>query len=84
MPVPSMTDLFMQMGLDSDDKSIASFIQSHQLPADVRLIDAPYWSDSQRQFLVEQYKADAAWVIVVDQMNEFLHEDAVERQSKDL
>ncbi|MDO8907803.1 MAG: DUF2789 family protein [Pseudohongiella sp.] len=84
MPIPSMTELFMQMGLESDEKSIENFIQSHQLPADVKLADAPYWTDSQREFIIEQFKADAAWIIIVDQLNECLHEDAVKQQSKDL
>ena len=79
MPIPSMTDLFMQLGLESDEKSIDTFIQTHQLPADVQLRDAPYWTDSQRQFLVEQFKADAAWIIIVDQLNESLHEDSVQQ-----
>jgi len=39
--------------------------------------DAPYWNDAQRQFLSEQIKRDALWAIVVDQLNESLHADAV-------
>jgi hypothetical protein len=76
-----MTDLFMQLGLASDAESIANFIKQHQLPADVRLCDAPFWSESQRQFLLEQFKADASWIIIVDQLNESLHEYAVKQQS---
>lgn len=73
---PRMTNLFLQLGLDADEASIAQFIKTHQLPADVRLADAPYWNDAQRQFLAEQIKDDAAWAIVVDQLNESLHEEA--------
>lgn len=75
--VPRMTNLFLQLGLDASEQGIADFIRDHQLPADMSLADAPYWSDAQRQFLVEQVKADAAWAIVVDQLSESLHEDAV-------
>ncbi|HPU52768.1 MAG TPA: DUF2789 domain-containing protein [Aquabacterium sp.] len=79
--VVRMTNLFLQLGLESGDAAIAEFISSHQLPADVSLVDAPYWNESQRQFLSDQIKADAPWSIVVDQLNESLHEDAVKRQS---
>ena len=79
--VVRMSNLFLQLGLESGDAAIAEFISSHQLPADVSLVDAPYWNESQRQFLSDQIKADAPWSIVVDQLNESLHEDAVKRQS---
>lgn len=74
---PRMTNLFLQLGLDASEAAIAQFIKQHQLPADVGITEAPYWNDAQRQFLAEQIKADAAWAIVVDQLNESLHEDAV-------
>lgn len=77
-----MTNLFLQLGLDASEQGIANFIQNHQLPADVRLLDAPYWNEAQRQFLEEQLKADAPWALIVDQLNESLHEDAVLAQSR--
>lgn len=78
---PRMSNLFLQLGLDAGDQPIADFIRAHQLPADVRIVDAPYWSEAQRQFIAEQLKADAGWTLVVDQLNESLHEDAVKRQT---
>lgn len=78
---PRMTNLFLQLGLDASEKGIADFIKTHQLPADVLLIDAPYWDDGQRQFLNEQLQADAPWALIVDQLNEALHEDAVRAQN---
>ena len=80
--LPRMTNLFLQLGLDSSAHAIAGFIQSHQLGADTAIADAPYWNDAQRQFLAEQIKADAAWSTVVDQLNEALHEDAVRQQAQ--
>ncbi|MBJ9974136.1 DUF2789 domain-containing protein [Pseudomonas sp. S75] len=77
-PVPRMTNLFLQLGLPADEASIAQFIGTHQLPSGVEFTEAPYWSDAQRQFLSEQIKADATWAIVVDQLNESLHEEAVQ------
>ncbi|WP_225781484.1 DUF2789 domain-containing protein [Xenophilus sp. Marseille-Q4582] len=78
---PRMSNLFLQLGLDAGDAAIADFIRTHQLPAEVHIAEAPYWNDAQRQFLAEQIKADAAWAIVVDQLNESLHEDAVKKQT---
>lgn len=78
---PRMRNLFLQLGLDADDQSIAEFIGRHQLAAGTHIADAPYWNDGQRQFISEQLRADAAWAMVVDQLNESLHEDAVQRQT---
>jgi len=78
---PTMTNLFLQLGLDASVQGIAQFIQGHQLPTEVALGDAPYWTDAQRQFLMEQLKADAAWAVIVDQLNESLHADAVHRST---
>ena len=72
-----MTNLFRQLGLDADDDAIAEFIQTHQLAADARMTEAPFWTDAQRQFLFEALMADAAWAITVDQLSESLHKDAV-------
>lgn len=80
---PRMTNLFRQLGMDSDPESISRFIGAHQLPAGVRLEDADFWTDAQRQFLAEQIKADAAWAIVVDQLSESLHEDSVQARIDD-
>ncbi|SFD96721.1 DUF2789 domain-containing protein [Paracidovorax konjaci] len=77
---PTMTNLFLQLGLDESPEAIAEFIRTHQLANEVRVADAPFWSDAQRQFLAEQLKADAPWAMVVDQFNEALHaEDVRER-----
>lgn len=74
---PRMTNLFLQLGLDADEASIAQFIKENQLPTHIHIADAPYWTDAQRQFIKEQLAADASWAIIVDQLNESLHEDAV-------
>ena len=49
--IPRMTNLFLQLGLDASEAAIADFIQRHQLPADVAITDAPFWSEAQRQLL---------------------------------
>jgi hypothetical protein len=77
---PRMTNLFLQLGLEASEQAIADFIVANQLAADVHIADAPFWNEAQRQFLCEQIKADAAWSLVVDQLNESLHEDAVRQR----
>lgn len=72
-----MTTLFEQLGLDASKDGIATFILKHQLPADVTVAEAPFWNDGQRQFLSEQLKSDADWAIIVDELNEALHADAM-------
>ena len=77
----SMTNLFLQLGLPAGKDEIAAFLRAHQLPEDVRVSEAPFWNDGQRQFLSEQLGADARWTTIIDQLNESLHEDAVKRQT---
>jgi hypothetical protein len=72
-----MTNLFLQLGLPAGKDEIAAFIRDHQLPEDVRVSEAPFWNTAQRQFLGEEWGEDADWAIVVDELNEALHFDAV-------
>lgn len=71
-----MSNLFAQLGLDNSDTAIATFIKQNQLPLEVSLLKADIWNDAQRQFLAEHTKLDDCWAIVVDQLNESLHEIA--------
>lgn len=73
---PRMTHLFQQLGLDASAEGIETFIHEHQLHKDLTLLDAPYWSEAQRQFLSEKIASDGEWAIVVDQLNESLHENS--------
>lgn len=73
----SMTNLFLQLGLPAEKNEIADFIRDHQLAEDVRVSEAPFWNDGQRQFLREQLVVDADWAIIVDELSEALHADAV-------
>jgi hypothetical protein len=73
----SMTNLFLQLGLDADNDAIAEFIQTHQLPNGTDIFAAPFWNDGQRQFLHEQLKADAPWALIVDHLNEALKADSL-------
>lgn len=76
---PRMTHLFEQLGLDASEEAIQQFIETHQLNAETNIADADFWTDAQRQFIVEKIQSDGSWAIVVDQLNESLHEDSVNR-----
>lgn len=76
-----MTTLFEQLGLPADKDSIARFILDHQLEDNGPLYHAPIWNEAQRQFLREALKQDGEWAIVVDALNESLHEDAVKARN---
>ncbi len=75
-PEYNMNKLFAQLGLDSSDDAINSFIEKNQLAKEEELIKSDIWSDSQRMFLQEEWRKDAAWVEVIDELNVSLHPDA--------
>ena len=76
---PRMTHLFEQLGLDASEEAIQQFIETNPLNAETNIADADFWTDAQRQFIVEKIQSDGSWAIVVDQLNESLHEDSVNR-----
>jgi Protein of unknown function (DUF2789) len=68
------SELFAQLGLDTDLGSIRSFIACHApLAGDVRLEDAPFWTPAQARLLRESLTVDADWAEVVDRLNLALH-----------
>lgn len=76
LPNKDMSTLFEQLGLPSDPQSIDDFIACHApLPNEVRLADAPFWNDSQRALLRDEWIEDAEWAPIVDELNARLHEE---------
>lgn len=71
----SMNDLFDQLGLDSSDEAIEAFIASHQLPDGTSMKEALFWNEKQRMFIIEEWKRDAVWALVLDDLNLRLHEN---------
>lgn len=70
----TMNDLFSQLGLDSDEDSIAAFVAKHgPLERDMPLYRAPFWTPAQRNFLKEEIIEDADWSCVIDELNARLH-----------
>ncbi|WLP94052.1 DUF2789 family protein [Psychrobacter sp. M13] len=75
-PNYSINDLFAQLGLDSSDEAIDNFIEANKLSADEELVNAKIWSDKQRMFLQEEWKRDAVWVEIIDELNVRMHPTA--------
>ena len=70
----TMNDLFAQLGLDSSDEAIENFTQNNQLPDNITLREAPFLDDQQKMFIQEEWKLDAVWSLVIDELNARLHE----------
>ena len=75
-PEYNMNELFAQLGIDSSDEAIDSFIEKNQLAKEEKLIESTVWNDSQRAFLQEEWNKDAAWVEVIDDLNVRMHPDS--------
>ncbi len=63
------SELFEQLGLDASNEGIKHFISTHQLPANMDLVEAPFWSASQASFLKEGLQDDSDWAEIIDQLN---------------
>ena len=72
----NMNELFTQLGRDSSDEAIDSFVENNKLAKEEKLIEAAVWNDNQRAFLQEEWNKDAAWVEVIDALNVRMHPDA--------
>ncbi len=73
-PSHELKTLFDQLGLPSDGKSIDDFISAHLLKQDAKLVEADFWSDSQKDLLREWLLADGEEAVLVDQLNVRLHD----------
>lgn len=72
---PTLNDLFAQLGLPDDNANIAAFIAAHKpLPHELTLIQAPWWTPSQAEFLKEAIADDAQWAIIVDEFDDLLRQ----------
>lgn len=59
-PIHNLTNLFDQLGLQSDNASITNFIKEHSpLAKHISLADASFWTSVQAAFLREEILKDA-------------------------
>lgn len=69
----SLGTLFEQLGLASDDASITQFVTRYgPLPGELTLADAPFWSESQANFLREGLADDSDWAELIDELDAML------------
>lgn len=74
-PQHPLAELFRQLGLGAGEAEISAFIARHApLDHTLRLTDAPFWTDTQAQFLREAVGDDADWAAVVEQLDVLLRE----------
>lgn len=65
--------LFEQLGLPADEASIEQFVTKHSpLPRATALHEAPFWSESQSQFLREGLADDSDWAEIIDELDAIL------------
>lgn len=66
----TLAELFKQLGLGNDRKSIESFLKAHRpMNASTRIEDAAFWTPSQSHFIKEQLANDADWAELLDQLS---------------
>ncbi len=75
-PNYTINDLFAQLGLESSDEAIDKFIENNKLAKDEELIESKIWDEKQRMFLQEEWKKDAVWVEIIDELNVRMHPTA--------
>lgn len=64
------SELFAQLGLPTSSSDIEEFLRQHSpLAGDIILADAAFWTPAQTAFLREEWREDADWAEVVDQLN---------------
>ena len=72
-PNHKFSELFKQLGLPDDPVGIDQFITSHSpLKNEIKLVDAPFWTEAQKTFLKDSIEEDADWAVMFDQLNEAL------------
>ena len=72
-PIHTMSSLFKQLGLPSEEADINAFVAEHKpLAPETSLADADFWSPTQSAFLAEEIAEDADWASVVDTLDAML------------
>jgi uncharacterized protein DUF2789 len=75
MNIHTLQALFEQLGLPSQDAAIETFLAQHRLlESEPRLVQADFWTASQRAFLQESLMEDSDWAEVVDQLDALLRD----------
>ncbi len=71
----SLSALFAQLGLPTEEEKITTFIELHRpLSDDIPLDQAYFWNISQSQFIKETMAEDSDWVEIIEQLDARLRE----------
>lgn len=63
-----LNSLFSQLGLPDEPQAIDAFLATHRLNAGTALVDAPFWSRAQAEFLREALADDSDWAEAADEL----------------
>jgi hypothetical protein len=63
-----LTSLFDQLGLPSSASDVDRFVSHHKLLPDVRLHEASFWTEPQRELLRQALACDSDWSYAADQL----------------
>ena len=70
----TLSTLFDQLGLPSDNKAIERFVNSHRQRKDLDPLDkAGFWNPGQANFIRQALSDDSDWAEVVDELSAQLH-----------
>lgn len=72
----NISELFAQLGLPNSSTEIGQFIDRHRpLSMTLSLSEAPFWNNSQINFLCEEWHADNGdWALLIDQLSASLRD----------
>ena len=71
----SLPELFDQLGLESSEQAIDTFIHEHHInDKTIPLPRADFWKKNQSDFLEESWQDDGEWTYVVDELDTLLRD----------
>lgn len=71
--IPTLNDLFKQLGLPDSDDEIQAFINAYQPRAEtIKLHEAPNWTAAQSALLEEIINEDGNWSYLADHLDVLL------------
>lgn len=71
-PRHTLSNLFEQLGLPSDEVSIRRFVNAHRLDSRTLLPEAPFWNLAQADFLRDALYNDSDWSACIDDLDRML------------
>jgi hypothetical protein len=65
----TLSELFIQLGLNNSKDAIQSFINDHQLDGLDAIEKASFWTPNQKNFIKDAWLKDSDWVGAIDELN---------------